>query len=285
MANKPHQATDVAVRDTTARDAEKSPHPLAVVASKEVLAQMDSAPLDDYSRAEVSIPFLGILQPLSPQLNPSMPTFIEGSKVGQIFNSVTKELYDTVDVVVAYAKRSFIEWVPRSAGGGFRGEYGPEKEPEYDKLLTAARAKRAAANEKENGRAILPNNNELVDTRSFFVLRLVEEGGLAQPAVVSMSSTQTKVARDWLQMMNMYQPIGLPPKRYPLFAGVYRLSTRQRQNAAGFWYVFNPARLGFNNNPDLVSQALAFRENILGGAIVVDREADADATGTDTSSM
>jgi hypothetical protein len=270
MAKAANPATDVAVRNTTPQSTD-----LAVTASKEVMAIMETAEVDDYSTAELSIPFLGILQPLSPQLNPQKPEYIEGSKVGQMFNSVTKELYDSVDVVVAYHKRSFIEWVPRSQGGGFRGEHGPETEPEFNRLLAEARKKRAAAGEKETGRAILPNNNELVDTRSFYVLCVTEDGGMAQPAVISMASTQTKVARDWLQMMNMYQPVGLPARRYPLFAAVYRLTTRQRSNAAGFWYVFNATRLRFNNDSSLAQQAMAFRQSILGGAVVVDREAPA----------
>lgn len=277
MAKAANPATEVAVRNVEV----PSNNALAVAASKEVMAIMDVAEVDDYSTAELSIPFLGILQPLSPQLNPQKPEYIEGSKVGQMFNSVTKELFDSVDVVVAYHKRSFIEWVPRSAGGGFRGEHGPDKEPEFNALLATSRAKRAASGEKETGRAVLANNNELVDTRSFYVLCVQDEGGMAQPAVISMASTQTKVARDWLQMMNMYQPVGLPAKRYPLFAAVYRLTTRQRQNSAGFWYVFNATRLRFNNDPSLAQQAMAFRQSILGGAVVVDREAPApDDTGS-----
>ena len=43
--------------------------------------------------SDLQIPFLRILQAMSPQLKKSSPAFLEGAKMGDIFNTVTNKLW------------------------------------------------------------------------------------------------------------------------------------------------------------------------------------------------
>ena len=79
------------------------------------------------TREDMAIPFIQILQQLSPQCVEGDPAYIDGAKAGMFYNTVTDELFDGKGdgirlVSIAY-KASYIEWVPRSAGGGFVNEY------------------------------------------------------------------------------------------------------------------------------------------------------------------
>ena len=49
--------------------------------------------LEDVSTTDMQIPFLRIIQALSPQLKKSDPAFIEGASQGDIFNTVTNKVW------------------------------------------------------------------------------------------------------------------------------------------------------------------------------------------------
>jgi hypothetical protein len=76
-----------------------------------------------------AIPFLRILQGLSPQCNKANPDFIRGAEQGMLFNTVTKECLaadgdtDGINMIVCHFDRKFTEWAPNR--GGFRGEHHP----------------------------------------------------------------------------------------------------------------------------------------------------------------
>src|SRR3954466_13627597 len=50
--------------------------------------------------SEQLIPFISILQGLSPQINPSKPEFIQGAQLGMLFNTATKALYPMTGMTI-----------------------------------------------------------------------------------------------------------------------------------------------------------------------------------------
>ena len=79
------------------------------------------AGFEDTSGSDLSVPFLGILQSNSPQVEDKDPT---GSEPGMLFNTVTRELVSSEDGVVflpCHKETAYVEWVPRNKGGGFVG--------------------------------------------------------------------------------------------------------------------------------------------------------------------
>ena len=91
------------------------------------------AGLEKIGSDEMQIPFLRILQALSPQLNKQDSLYIKGAEQGDLFNTVSNRIYkaDEGMVVINVAfETKYLEFQLRSAGGGFvRGEE-PERSPD-----------------------------------------------------------------------------------------------------------------------------------------------------------
>lgn len=78
---------------------------------------------------DLVIPRLGIIQSTSPELDADdLSKYIPGCKLGQIFNTLTRELFDNIAVVDCYFRKEFVVFVKRTAGGGFRGAYPTQGE-------------------------------------------------------------------------------------------------------------------------------------------------------------
>ena len=60
------------------------------------------------SQEDLALPFLKILGQLSPEVNKRDGKYVEGAEPGKIINTVTNELYDTLNVVPCHYKRQYI---------------------------------------------------------------------------------------------------------------------------------------------------------------------------------
>jgi len=54
---------------------------------------------EDISTQTMAIPFIRVLQTLSPQLNKKKPEYVEEAQEGMFFNTVTKKVYGTSKIV------------------------------------------------------------------------------------------------------------------------------------------------------------------------------------------
>ena len=214
-------------------------------------------------REMFSVPFLTILQSLSKAVDPSSAEYVEGAKPGDIFHTVSRKVMKSVDVIPVHFARTFIEWVPRKKGGGFRGEHPPLAETieEYNSRLN-----------RETGKAELDNGNELTDTRNHYVL-MQEEDGAFSPALISMNGTQVKSSRDWVASMKLFRPKQRNPLQGPdMWQAGYRLTTVQRSNDKGKWYVWRATPLGEVTDDSKLAAGETFYEEVRGGRVVIDRE-------------
>ncbi len=182
---------------------------------------------EEASSAAYAIPFLRVLQDLSPQVKSKMPGYIKGAKPGQIFNTASKTLYDRIRVVPCYFQQTQIEWIPRNSGGTGGGFVAAH--PATTPLL-----QRVTRDEK-TGRNVLPNGHDLMDTRSHFVL-ILNEDGTTEGALIAMSSTGLKVSRTWMTQMKVAcAPSKQFPRGLPMFAHSYELWTEEQANEKGQW--------------------------------------------------
>lgn len=172
----------------------------------------------------VSIPFLRILQQLSPQLDEDKPEYIEGAKKGMLCNSGIGKVYaPPLEVVVGRFDRYFVEW--KANRGGFAGVHDPES---VNKALSVGQLVR-----NERNRIVDPNtNNEYSDTYVYFVVlpQHMDDGLM----LLSLSSTQLKEARKWNRnLMSMIVP-GTNQKAKPYYTR-WSISTPTMQNDQGSW--------------------------------------------------
>lgn len=214
---------------------------------------------------DYALPFLMILQKLSPQVDETTIAYVKNAKAGMVFESATGQIWDGkegVRLIPCYFRKDMVEWAPREAGGGFVKAHGWNEE-----LM-------GQCTRDERGRMILPNGNLLVDTKYHYCLLLTEQGPMQ--VVLSMTSTQLKKSRKWLSMINMRRMTDKQGKSFipPSFAYTYKLTTGQESNEKGTWFGWQVEMGEAVVNPDVARQAVQFMRLVKEGNVKV---ADPDA--------
>lgn len=198
-----------------------------------------SAPItgfENLQQSDLGTPFLGIIQPKSPEVDRTHQDYatkrIEGASAGDIINTLTRKVLakfdeDEVLVVPAAYEKTLVEWKPEAAGGGFVREH------RNDAILLEV------TGQNEKNQSILRSGNILVDTMKYYVFVIPDDPGeVPIPAVISLTSTQLKHGRKWLNLATGIRLGGAktPP---PLFSHIYALSSVVEKNEKGSWFGWN----------------------------------------------
>ena len=212
---------------------------------------------------DLSIPFIGILQSNSPQVEQE----VEGAKPGRLINTVTGEIMDEQAFIPVHYDRAYVEWTPRDKGGGFVGLHDPNGE-----LVKQMVEKHKG----QKGKIILANGNELIETEYCYCLLLDKDAKTVTGfAVLSLTSTKLTPFRKFKTSLFMLK--GKPP----LFVNRAILKTDKQKNDKGTFFnaKFVPA-VGADwrsslipNNADhkeLIEEAKSFREMVLSGVAKAD---------------
>ena len=212
-----------------------------------------------YDSSEMQIPFVRIIQALSPQIKKKDPMYIAGADQGDAFNTVTSQFWNGEEglvVVPCYQETKFLEFVPRESGGGFMGELDPSN-PEIQKT------------DRKGSREVLQNGNELVKSDQHYCL-VVGQDGMIQPAIVDMKSSQLKVSKRWKTQIAM-QKIRHPKTDALLTPAVYatmwKLTTVEESNDQGTWYNWSVVKEGLVQTKEVLEQAKLFRQQVIKGAV------------------
>ena len=186
--------------------------------------------LENITTEDMQIPFIRIIQALSPQLQKDDPLYIKGAEQGDIFNTVSQEIYkqdEGVIVVPAFFEKKFLEFQLRSSGGGFVRELAAD-----DKDITMT--------SREGTIELLPNGNELVRTHQHLVIAQSADGTIA-PSVLDMKKTQLKVSRRWNTLKNSARlPSGA---LMPIYGTAWQLTTVLEANDQGKWFNYKLDRI------------------------------------------
>lgn len=267
---------------------------LAKVASSAVAVVPDFMDAADFGggfegtdKDSYAIPFLQILQKMSPLVDEDNPKYVQGAKAGMIYNTVTQKLYDgkegLVIVPCAY-KRSFIQWGNRQEGdGGFKGEFTPEQ---IDAMIDAKEI--AVIDGKlwkpsEDGKVNEKKNDYYADTRSHFVL-VIDANGDVGTAILSLSASQTKASKMFmtsLQQKKVDTPQG--KKTPPTFANLVKLTTIAQANEKGTWSGVRFDLNGLVTDRNVYQAAKEFYQAIVAGDVKADYSKTSDAGNGDVS--
>jgi hypothetical protein len=189
---------------------------------------------ENQSAKDISIPFLNVLQSNSPICGEEDSV----ARPGMLMNSVTQELFsgkDGIPFVPVTTRHSFVEWVPRDAGGGIVGEHAIDSQ-----VVADARARNGGA----LGKLKTSNGNDLIETFTIIGLQLTEDGDIAGPMIVANTSTKIKPYKGLMTRLRTYlHPApGGRKVQPPLFAHKVRIATFKDKNTKGefFNFVFNP---------------------------------------------
>ena len=191
--------------------------------------------LEETTTEDFAIPFVRVLQPMSPQLQKQHGGYVAGASAGDLYNTVTGEAYDGekgITIVPCAYNKKYIEWIPREKGGGLVNA-------NHDISILSS-----CSRDSESRRYYTPEGNEIVETAQFFILVL--DGETAQQAVLAFTSTQLGVARKWLTMLRMarVQNSKGDSVEAPMFAYNYKLTTTTQSNDKGSWNAYSVNQAG-----------------------------------------
>jgi len=180
------------------------------------------------------VPLITVLQPLSPQVLKKNESYIEGAEPGQIWLKNSEDpFYDSITFQPCFFEKYWMEWIPRTKGGGLVGRY------DYDEMSeTKGRPETAELfKDPERPRAIrwrMPSGNDLVETRSYSGWVIMENGN-ALPYSIPLASTGHTVGKDLMfRLNNRRLDNGEKPN---MWSNKVTFRTKMRSNNAGEWYV------------------------------------------------
>lgn len=205
-------------------------------------------------RDDVQMPRLAVAQGLSPQLDPEKAEYIEGLKLGDMFNTLTGQVYGRgpleVVVVRQYPPR-YVEFFPRNEGGGVKDFNVPAGDP------------RTEFTTGPDGKAVPPAATKFLE----FVALV---GPAREPVALSFKNTQLKAGRV-LNGLIQARGAGLPA-----FATVFTLTTGKQKNAKGEFYV-PTVKVKGNVDEATFRQAEALFEVVKDKELAIDREGAGEA--------
>ena len=248
-----------------------------------LLADLDMATLtadagasvSDMTSDDMALPYLTILQALSPQVQPGKTEYIEGAVASMFYNNVSQDFYDGRKVgvvfVPCYYERKYVEWRSRDDGGGWIGEHDIDS----DVLNFTKKDDKGKLVMKETG-------HQLVESAYHFGLMQDPETKIWSQCVIALKSTGLKVNRRWNNELATTKIPGTeltaPRWLYP-----YKLTTFLETRKNNSWWQMRADRVEENGVPIPVSRAVYDKAKIFhklasGGEVkrAVEKEAPSD---------
>ena len=175
-----------------------------------------------YSKAaeDSLVPFIDVCASTqNPQLNPKNEKYIKGIELGDILIKGGMPPFVKgqvgIEVQPCAFEKCYVEWVPRTKGGGFVGRH-------KDRPVDVT--ERPDPVDPTRTRFYRGNGNEIIETRYHYVLYN------GAPYVMAFKSTGHTVSREWTQQMKLLEDAA--------FAHKYKLTTKLRTKGQQEWYIF-----------------------------------------------
>jgi len=208
---------------------------------------------ENVRQEQLALPILKLLQNGSGEAQKRNQNYVEGAEPGMFLNTVTKKLYDGDAGIIAipcYHKMEYQEWAEFGTGSG-----RPEQIYSDDSDILSKTT-------KDGGKDRLPNGNYILTVHQNYVLILGEDGS-AETALISMSSSQGKIARKWLslqmsQTMTDKEGVFTPAS----FAFAYKLTSVLNSGKGNQWYGFNVSLAGPVEDAALYARAKDFHTSL-----------------------
>jgi hypothetical protein len=214
----------------------------------ELLTKYAGAGQEDFSADDFALPFLYLLQDLSPQVKARDPKYIEGAKAGDFLHSVTQGVIDGEEgfrCVPISHRKVYNEWVPRNEGGGFVASHATKDEAFRNRV----------------------GSNDIVDTANWFLLIELGEGNW-QPVVMSCTSSKLKESRSFASRISM--------RKMQTADGPLTVPIRH-----GDFFNIRFEEAGMVEDADLATKGANLREMFMGGKLGLDFNKQVDTEATD----
>ena len=192
---------------------------------------------EDTTGEDLKVPLITAIQSNNPQVMPGHAKYLAHAKPSMLLNTLTGETHDGavgVEFIPVRRVRQFMEFVPRTQGGGVVARHDPN-EPAV---------KRARAGKPYGKIENFGDGNELVESVNVYGL-LIDAQGKVSEANVPFQSTNIDAYKTMYSIaLAQRVPVGNGQTApLPLFAHRWRLRTTFAQNKKGQWFklVLTPA--------------------------------------------
>jgi hypothetical protein len=200
-----------------------------------------------------ALPIIRILQDQSPEINKRKDKYIEGAEAGDLYwNSEQRTLERPLKFIPVKSVALYTEWVPKDEGGGLVAIHNLD-------IVNDSRYKKDVKRRNDEWLG----DHELKYTRYWMILAHID--GEWQKAMLAMTSTQLKVARELSRVIKSFKYESMPEITPPIFARSFELSTVVEKNAADqeyFNFTVKPLDvLDFDEDKELLEQSFnCFKE-------------------------
>lgn len=254
---------------------------LTTISEQDLMADAEQDQIQ-FSRDELSIPFLRILQKGSPQVNKRDPLYVKGAEPGMFYNTLTKELWSGEDsgvvVVMASFMTNYTEWWPRDSkqGNGFVADHGTD----------ATCLRDTVRNDKNQD---ITNRGTQITKSALYHLVIVDpETGDTQQVAFPLAGTQLKKSKQWNSLvggMLVNRPDGSGKFKPAAYYMAWQLTTVFESNDQGDWFGVAIAQHGptldLPNGGQAYAEAKSFKHLISAGSVVTRMETIAEAEVTE----
>lgn len=226
------------------------------------LEEYANSGMETVSVKDMAVPFIKILQGLSPEISKKKPEYIEGAEEGLLCNTVSGEIYESIQFIPCFFNSCVNEWRPNR--GGFVATHNNSD-------IVVQTAMRTTEN-----KLVTKLGNELVDTANWYVLfnstGILEAPELWNWGVIACTMTSLKKSR---KLMSQLQAIKIHGKNGtftpPLFTHIIDACTVPESNDKGD---FCNWKFSFNEKKSyevkgLFEAAKIFNEQIKSGLVKV----------------
>lgn len=193
------------------------------------------------------VPFVALLQDMSPEVKKRDPNYIEGAEAGMYLNKATQQLYagdaamaertgfPVLEFQHCELDKCVVEWVNRNDGGGFVARHSLQGSVED----TLKRLGRQMPDPQDPKKKIwkTPEGNDLIETRYHY--GNIINGGRPQPAVIAYSSTGHTTSKQWMSLMDGFQLDDGKGNLFtpPAWAKRYFIGSKAKENKKGSFFV------------------------------------------------
>ena len=207
---------------------------------------------ENVDQESVALPILKLLQNGSAEAQRKHANYVEGAESGMFFNTVTRRLYDGekgILVLPCHYRLEYQEWADFGTGSG-----RPENIYPGNSDILKDTTKDALNKDR------LPNGNYIQKTGQHFVIILNEQS--SETALISMSSTQAKVSRNWNSMMMSITKNGKEGAYTPPpFSHIYKITSVENTGKGNQWYGYNIQKMEEVTDANLYKRAKTFYES------------------------
>ena len=217
--------------------------------------------LENITSEDITIPRLAIIQANSPQRKKKDEKYIENADEGDVFNTVTGQLYkEPLTVIPCAYRKSYVEWIPREKGGGFVATYDVRPSDTTTDPTTR--------------KSFLKNGNQLVDTAEHYVV-IKKDDDTYEQAVLTMTSSNLTVSRKWNTLLKM-KKINVKGQMIdpPSFMYEFTLSTVEATNDQGTWQKYKIEEVGQIDKKHLFIAAETLSKSVDTGKVNPSEHAD-----------